>query len=382
MVQSILFFALGFLCAGFIALLIAPSIWRRAVALTRRRIEASSPLTLSEIQADKDRLRAEFAMSVRKLEMTVKELREKSAEQLVEIARFRERQSDLEGEHSGQGQKMADLERTGGELQTALQRSEERLAELAGKLAASEKVAGEGAVELERLGQMYEEASYAASNRQIELVARESELEKMADELAGARNQHAEALRRHKELEVELRLARDGVNVEKKKATDLERKIERLVSTLADRDDKLDRRERDIARLQQQSKDAAPATGAKSGSIDKAIAKLDVARERLESRLAALALENKRLKSDLTRRAKSNAGGRESEPHEAVLLREQMQDLAAQVVSLTAKLDGPDSSIAKALEAPQGGAQPVVGKDAMPSLADRVRALQKATSVN
>ena len=45
-IQSILFFVLGFLCAGFLALMVAPAIWRRAVALTRKRIEASVPLTL------------------------------------------------------------------------------------------------------------------------------------------------------------------------------------------------------------------------------------------------------------------------------------------------------------------------------------------------
>ncbi|TIT18196.1 MAG: hypothetical protein E5W78_25695, partial [Mesorhizobium sp.] len=84
MVQSVLFFVLGFLCAGFLALMIAPAIWRRAVMLTRKRVEGSMPLTLAEIQAEKDRIRAEFAMSTRRLEMTVKSLREKSAEQLVE----------------------------------------------------------------------------------------------------------------------------------------------------------------------------------------------------------------------------------------------------------------------------------------------------------
>ena len=90
MVQSILFFALGFLCAGFLALMVAPAVWRRAVALTRKRVEASVPLTLAEIQADKDRIRAEYAMSTRRLEMSVKALREKAAEQLVEINRGRE----------------------------------------------------------------------------------------------------------------------------------------------------------------------------------------------------------------------------------------------------------------------------------------------------
>jgi hypothetical protein len=47
--------------AGLLALMVAPAIWRRAARLTRSRIEKSVPLTLSEIQADKDQLRAEAA---------------------------------------------------------------------------------------------------------------------------------------------------------------------------------------------------------------------------------------------------------------------------------------------------------------------------------
>ena len=90
MIQSILFFILGFLCAGFLALMVAPAIWRRAVALTRKRIEASVPLSLTEIQADKDRMRAEFAMSTRRLEMSIKAFKEKAAAQIIEINRNRE----------------------------------------------------------------------------------------------------------------------------------------------------------------------------------------------------------------------------------------------------------------------------------------------------
>ncbi|RVD41448.1 hypothetical protein EN746_32090, partial [Mesorhizobium sp. M8A.F.Ca.ET.023.02.2.1] len=103
--------------------------------------------------------------------------------------------------------------------------------------------------------------------------------------------------------------------------------------------------------------------------MDRAIAKLDSDRERLEARLTALARENKRLKADLGAVASSgltNGNG--------AALREQMNELAAEVVHLTAKLEGPDSPIAKALAAPQDNRS--AGHDR--SLADRVRALQKA----
>ena len=74
MVQSVLFFVLGFLCAGFLALMVAPAIWRRAVALTRKRIEGSIPLTQTEIQADKDRIRAEYAKSTRRLKLRLTQI--------------------------------------------------------------------------------------------------------------------------------------------------------------------------------------------------------------------------------------------------------------------------------------------------------------------
>lgn len=67
-VENVMFFVLGFLGAGLLAILIVPSVWRRAVRLTRRRIEAATPMTLNEFLADKDALRAEHAVATRRLE--------------------------------------------------------------------------------------------------------------------------------------------------------------------------------------------------------------------------------------------------------------------------------------------------------------------------
>lgn len=376
MVQPILFFALGFLGAGFLALLVAPAIWRRAVSLTRARIQASMPLTLSEIQADKDSLRAEFAMATRKLEMNVATLREKAAVQMVEIGRCREQLATLEAARSAHEQKIAGQEQANEALTVIARRSEEQAGALAAKLADSERLAEEAARELERLGQMYDEASFSASNRQIELVAAESRLQGVKDEMSSLRSQHKDAVRHQKESELEHRLSREAINAERKKASDLDKKVAGLMATLADRDDKLDRREKEIERLREQSKDAAPAAAnpRREADIEKAIGKLDAARERLESRLTALARENKKLKADL-------AGAGRSKPvvEDASGLREQMHDLAAEVVQLTALLDGPDSPIVKALATPPAD-QPGPQGERMMSLADRVRALQKAAA--
>ncbi|WP_196260472.1 hypothetical protein [Pelagibacterium limicola] len=84
-IEYVMFFALGFLVAGLIALAIGPAIWNRAVRLTRRRIEAATPVSLSEFRADKDKLRAEHAIAVRRLEMRVAALRERMAQQIVAL---------------------------------------------------------------------------------------------------------------------------------------------------------------------------------------------------------------------------------------------------------------------------------------------------------
>ena len=57
-----------------------PLVHNRAVRLTMRRLEAATPLSMAEIQADKDQLRAEFAMSTRRLEMSVEQMKTKTTE--------------------------------------------------------------------------------------------------------------------------------------------------------------------------------------------------------------------------------------------------------------------------------------------------------------
>lgn len=378
LVQSVLFFVLGFLCAGFLALMVAPAIWRRAVALTRRRIEASIPLTQTEIQADKDRIRAEYAMSTRRLEISVKALREKAAEQFVEINRGREALKGLAVERMDKNQALTEL----GAKDAALHQREGELRQLSERLKETERKLEKRALELEKLEHMYDDASFSSSSRQIELVARESEMQKLASDIALLRGQRREADRRGQEIAAESKAAREALKAEKKRTAELDKKVERLLATLADREDKLDRREKELSRMREKSKaeDSAPALrlvgkggdAAKSDELDKAIAKLDSDRERLEARLTALARENKRLKADLTALAASNPTDNSS------ALREQMNELAAEVVYLTAKLEGPGSPIAKALAAPSDARSGNGDR----SLADRVRDLQKADATS
>ncbi|MBX3579529.1 MAG: hypothetical protein KF723_20180 [Rhizobiaceae bacterium] len=412
MIQSILFFSLGFLCAGFMALMVAPAIWRRAVVLTRKRIEASVPLSLTEIQADKDRMRAEFAMSTRRLEMSIKQFREKAAAQVVEINRSREELKRLTNDKADKNQSITELEGKASELRAELRQKEDQLQALTDRVGATDRQLEERAFELEKLSRMYEDATLSSSNKQIELVVRETEVERLHGDLNALRGQRKDADRQLRELAQENKTLRDSVKTEKRKTVELERKVERMLTTLTDREDKLDRREKELARLRDvlrgssmnenelnsqlsdahQDKvrlevDLADLTlqmstllsGAKGADIEKAIAKLQEDRERLESRLTALTRENKQLRSDLSAFERSKTDDWGDERRENALLREQINDLAAEVVNLTAALDGPESPINQML-AVQEPAPERDSRDKITSLADRVRALQKAAA--
>ena len=87
MVEPIMYLAIGFLVSMLFGLMIVPLVHNRAVRLTTRRMEAATPLSMAEIQADKDQLRAEFAMSARRLEMSVDQLKSKTTSQLAELGK-------------------------------------------------------------------------------------------------------------------------------------------------------------------------------------------------------------------------------------------------------------------------------------------------------
>lgn len=84
-IENAMYLALGFLAATLIAIGIGPAFWRRAVRLTKRRMEAATPVTLAEFRADKDKLRAEFAITLRKHQLKIEALREQIAQRVVAL---------------------------------------------------------------------------------------------------------------------------------------------------------------------------------------------------------------------------------------------------------------------------------------------------------
>jgi hypothetical protein len=148
-IENAMYFVLGLLAAGLVALMIMPAVWRRAVRLTKKRIEAATPMTMAEFRADKDQLRAEFALSTRRLEQNVDNLRKRLAEQLREINRKKADLSAVKGERDNHLTIIRELEEREGELRRRVIELEKESAELSLKLRQREREYADKVAQLE-----------------------------------------------------------------------------------------------------------------------------------------------------------------------------------------------------------------------------------------
>jgi hypothetical protein len=86
MIESIMLVAIGFLSASLMAAFMIAEVHRRAVRLTTRRLQISNPL-ITEILAAKDQQRAEYALYTARLEMTIRELRQRTTSLFGELGK-------------------------------------------------------------------------------------------------------------------------------------------------------------------------------------------------------------------------------------------------------------------------------------------------------
>ena len=93
-----MFYALGFVSAGLLALACLPAVWKRAVRLTHRRLKQLVPLSAEEIVAERDQLRAGFAVEQRRLEQKLDRSEATRGTLLGEAGRRDTRQLALEDE--------------------------------------------------------------------------------------------------------------------------------------------------------------------------------------------------------------------------------------------------------------------------------------------
>lgn len=116
-------FALGFLVASLLGLLVLPAVNARALRLASRRAEAKLPLSAAEISAERDFLRAQFAVRERRLERAVEAARAKRHADMAAIGAGTMTIASLNRELTDRNVQLADVRQQNGTLETALVRS-------------------------------------------------------------------------------------------------------------------------------------------------------------------------------------------------------------------------------------------------------------------
>lgn len=391
MLESILYFLLGFLAAGLLALMVSPVIWQRAVWLTKRSIERSIPLTLNEIQADKDQLRAEFAMSTRRLEISIDELRERAATQIIEINRKRDDLARLSQEQGDKTGALEELQTKSGEMRVQLGQREEQLEKSNTRLDKLTKSIDEKVLQFEDLQKRYENTQTESDGHKIELVAKQTELDNLSHKLEYMDQDAGDAGKTKKKLEsVNQQLSQTGDRLERS-----ERELARLrkfleedentnsdiASRLVDQQSHNVELEAKLAKANLQME--ALLHDASNDNVEKAMSSLEKEKSNLAGKLEKVSSERDDLVKELSKTNRKNGAEWESERRENSILRERINDLAAQVTAMTASLEGDASPINEILSRRDNTKAPSKKgktKSKQPiTLADRIRALQDAS---
>jgi chromosome segregation ATPase len=442
MIEAIMFFALGFLGATLIALITLSAVWHRAVRLTTKRIEGAIPVSMTEIQADKDQLRAEFAMSTRRLENSVDQLKLKTSEQLAEIGRKGEAVRLLKNEVESKTARVTALEAQERTLRDKLNSTEEELSAKARMLHEAEAALSAKDKELADAGRNISAVTSESDSRRVEIVALQtqrdtlkSRIEMLEREISAteermalerdAAGQAKDALTheqtnvddlKNRLREMETLFSNSRAETEALAATIEEMKTEsQNAATLANKreaelQERLANRERELAaylskregellsearareeklidQLNASNDKLAHNTAARdeaeetTQAFQATIEILKSEKAQLEGMLSQLREEREQLRTEATSlRAQAEKSWAE-ERMESALLRERINDVAAEVARLAINLEGANSPIEQLLAADtqtnghQNGAPHAQG-EARVSLAQRIRNLQ------
>ena len=422
MIEPIMFAGIGFLVAALLVLGFIPMVHGRAVRLTTRRLEALTPVSLGEIQAEKDQLRAEFAMSTRRLEMSVEQLKAKCTSQLADIGK----KSDAIGRLKLElGEKTAQL--------FALEAKERQLTEevrgfepeLAGKTKAFEqtqRALADREAELAQLTAKYHEASVSAESQRVELVALRAQAEALkgqiesyeqegkflneklrekTSEADSLNNQFAAERARTEQLSAQLSDVEGWLIVEQTESEVRARRVQELTARLdeqsrflADREFVSDKLREEVAIAQQAESELRAALAEAENRHRVGTQGIRGETGLLEEQLHRSEEERSKLQREIEGMRRDAETAWADERMENAVLRERINDVAAQVARLTASLEGPgspidtilnaDAAIASASSHINNGAsvsiapaQPGAPKG---SLAERIRALQNRAS--
>ena len=437
MIEPVMYFGIGFLVAALLGLLFIPLVHNRAVRLTMRRLEAATPLSIAEIRADKDQLRAEFAMSTRRLEMSVEKMKARTTTQLAELGKKSDAINQLRKELGEKTATIFALEARDRTLREQLRGTEEEFQIKSSALREAERQLADKEAELSKLLGELGERSLVADHQRTEIAAFRTQVEAMkisvadyeravnetqqrlsrerADaetattELTAARGRLGDLGSRTTELERQLYVQTAEAEILNKRVHELETRLGDQGRMLTERDYQLERLRGELDGARKVEADLRGELATAGGRGSQAVERFRADIAQLEAQLAAAIDDRTKLQREVATMKRDTESTWAAERVENALLRERINDVAAEVARLTATLEGPGSPIESMLAVDAVGAahagvhagphagthagSHAGGRAAAPAgepgetapeakntLADRIRALQSSAS--
>jgi chromosome segregation ATPase len=426
MIEPIMYIGIGFLVASLLVIGAIPMVHARAVRLTQRRLEAMTPMSMAEIHADKDQLRAEFAMSTRRLEMSVDQMKAKTTAQLAEIGKKSEAVGRLKLELGEKAAALLGAEAKVNSLAEELEAVQAARVAKAAALHETERKLAERTAEIARLQAHLNDHSMQMDSQRVEAVTlqaqaevrkgqiegHEQEIRSLQGRLETQTSNHEAASRQLAEERIknETHAARvkeleNQLMVQATEAEILSRRVQELLARL-DEHERLGT-EHEAAAEQYRNLVAA---GAKTQAELRAelaeredqyratTGTLTAEKAVAEEQLKLANEERDQLRREIATLKQQAETAWAAERMETAVMRERINDVAAEVTRLTATLEGPDSPIEAILAGEAGpahaapgtngaasengsgeqlfGAIAANGDSQKGSLADRIRALQ------
>jgi chromosome segregation ATPase len=408
-IESVMYFGIGFLCASLLGLVIIPLVHNRAARLTIRRLDAATPLSMAEVQADKDHLRAEFAISTRRLEMSVEQLKARSTTQLGELGKktgaiallkheigeksaamtaMEAHLKSLQDQIATTEQELSAKSTTAHETGLALADMESALAKLNTEIGEHTTTSGAHKIEIMNLNSQVEalKAQLERNEKDVKdaetrLSRERSDADAATKELSDERNKGETLTNRVAQLERQLVAQTTEAEILGRRIQDLETRLTEQGRALVEREHAANQMR---AELDAAKRNAADLLAELTAFGDRGRQSADSARAdnvRVYAELAHVTEERTKLQQEIAAMKSETEQAWTDERTDNALLRERINDIAAEVARLTMALEGADSPIEAILAADAPGSAGANGGDGQGgNLADRIRALQNRAS--
>jgi chromosome segregation ATPase len=414
MIEPIMFAGIGFLVASLLVIGFIPLVHARAVRLTVKRLEAATPMSMTEIQADKDQLRAEFAMLTRRFEMTLEEIRAKAAVHLADIGKKADALGRFKLELKDKTETLAALQAQQNELTEELAHAREQLAARTATLEETLRALAATQQEMGRVSGDFHETSLTADSQRVELVAMSAHCEILKGQIESYDKETRDLHERIARDAAAVDSIRQRMSQEQARSEAAQRQIEDLQRQLATQTSETQDRERRLqdllARIDDHNRALTEHEEASGGLHNEMVvaqqtgadlrAELAAAEARrqsladtlqsekaaFEAKLRASQDERARLQREIETMKKETEATFANERAENAVLRERINEVAAEIARVTRELEGEGSPIESILAEEAAGPRSKTngstngraagdGK-AEATLADRIRALQ------